>query len=102
MLNKCSAAAKVLKRAISVARVERSEIRHHPNACTNLPRITLALHPGYNADMNENPEPPLFDYDELKRDIAEAIRAVIHERADEFSISYEDCLDLCFAKDEQP
>jgi hypothetical protein len=44
----------------------------------------------------DQPLPPLIDYEELKRDIAEAIRAVIRELADERGISYDDCLDLFF------
>jgi hypothetical protein len=64
----------------------------------SLPRITLALHPGYNANMNQDHEPPLFDYDKLKRDIAEAVRAVIWEQADELGISYEACIDLYFGE----
>jgi hypothetical protein len=37
--------------------------------------------------MNENPEPSLIDYDQLKREITAAVRAVIQERADELGIS---------------
>jgi hypothetical protein len=39
--------------------------------------------------MDDSSEPPLIDYDELKRDIVKAIRAVIQEEADRLGISYE-------------
>jgi hypothetical protein len=62
-------------------------------------RISLALNvPSYNSNMNENREPPLIDFDELKQEIVEAIRAAIQERADELGISYEACIDLFFGK----
>jgi len=44
----------------------------------------------------DEPLPPLFNREELARDIAEAIRATIRELADEHGISYEDCFDLFF------
>ena len=44
--------------------------------------------------MNENPEPSLIDFEQLKREITAAIRAVIQERADELGISYDACVDL--------
>ena len=46
--------------------------------------------------MNENPEPSLIDFEQLKRDMTAAIRAVIQEQADELGISYEACIDLFF------
>jgi hypothetical protein len=46
--------------------------------------------------MNEIPEPTLIDFDQLRREITAAIRAVIQERADELGISYEACVDLFF------
>lgn len=52
--------------------------------------------------MNESPEPSLIDYDQLKREITAAVRAVIQERADELGISYEACIDLFFDEEAQP
>jgi hypothetical protein len=46
--------------------------------------------------MNESPEPPLIDFDQLKAEIAAAVRAAIQERADELGITYEACIDLFF------
>jgi hypothetical protein len=46
--------------------------------------------------MEKNPDLYAIDFDELKRRITEAIRAVIQERANELGISYEDCIDLYF------
>jgi hypothetical protein len=37
-----------------------------------------------------------WNYEELKRDIAEAIRATLRELADEHGMSYEDYLDWYF------
>jgi hypothetical protein len=42
-------------------------------------------------------EEPLFDREALTRDIAEAIRAVIREVADECGLSYEEARDRVFA-----
>ena len=44
--------------------------------------------------MDENPDSPLIDFDELKQKVSEAIRAVIQEGADELGISYDACVDL--------
>jgi hypothetical protein len=39
--------------------------------------------------MDDSPDVPLIDYDELKRELVNAIRAVIQEEADRLGISYE-------------
>jgi hypothetical protein len=44
--------------------------------------------------MDSTSDSSLIDYGELKREIAEAIRAVIREEADRRGISYEACYDL--------
>jgi hypothetical protein len=56
--------------------------------------ISLTLRSGYNFNMDENPDSPLIDFDELKQKVSEAIRAVIQEGADELGISYDACVDL--------
>jgi hypothetical protein len=50
--------------------------------------------------MNETPEPPPIDYEDLERNITEAVRAAFREQAAELVISYEECLDLFFGEEE--
>jgi hypothetical protein len=52
--------------------------------------------------MSEDPELPLIDRDELKHEIAAAVRAVIQEQADELGITYEASIDLFFGSKSQP
>jgi hypothetical protein len=47
-------------------------------------------------------DPPAIDYEELKRQLREAIRAAIHERADELGLSYEECIDRCLSVERKP
>ncbi len=54
---------------------------------------------GYNSIMNRADELPTFDYEGLKRDLAEAVRAVIRERAAALGLSYDDYLDLHFRRE---
>jgi hypothetical protein len=44
--------------------------------------------------MDQDLQAPLINFDEMKREIAEAIRSVIRERAGELGINYEACIDL--------
>jgi hypothetical protein len=67
-------------------------ITHEP--AERIVRISLMLSSGYNPTVSDRPEPPLIDFEELKQEIAEAIRAAIQERADELGITYETCIDL--------
>lgn len=48
--------------------------------------------------MTNHPNASPIDYDELKREIVEAIRVVIREEADKRGISYEACYDLGLGK----
>lgn len=49
--------------------------------------------------MNEGPDPPLIDFDQLKAKITAAVLAAIQERADELGITYEACIDLFFGEE---
>ena len=49
--------------------------------------------------MSDHSEPPLIDFDELKREVAEAIRAAIQEQADELGITYKACIDLLLGEE---
>jgi hypothetical protein len=48
--------------------------------------------------MNKQLETSLYDYDELKREIAEAVRATLRELAAENGMSYEDFCDEFFGR----
>jgi hypothetical protein len=52
----------------------------------------------YNPEMDQPPDLHTIDYDELKQQIAEAIREVIREEAAKLGISYQACYELIFGK----
>jgi hypothetical protein len=51
--------------------------------------------------MDDAPLSPLIDYNELKRNIVEAIRATIRELAQEHNMTYDEYLDWYFGEEDE-